>query len=103
MSCCAQGSGKGVSTVPINVKFKVRSVKLYLNSVGVAGSNQIDAVGLTDDRGKEHFATLAKAYDVHGEGPVTRLADLRPAVERALRVVKDQGKMALVDVVCEAR
>jgi len=49
------------------------------------------------------FATLARAYDVHGEGPVTQLSELRPAVERALRIVKDQGKMALVDVVCEAR
>src|SRR5581483_12128236 len=49
------------------------------------------------------FATLAKAYSVHGEGPITQLAELRPAVERALRHIKDTGEMALVDVVCEAR
>ncbi len=49
------------------------------------------------------FATLARAYEVHGEGPITQQSELRPAIERALRVVKDKGEMALVDVVCEAR
>ena len=49
------------------------------------------------------FATLARAFSVHGEGPITDLKDLRPALERALRVVKERGETALVDVVCEAR
>jgi len=49
------------------------------------------------------FATLAKAYDVYGEGPITKLSELRPALERALKVVKEKGEMALVDVVCESR
>jgi thiamine pyrophosphate-dependent acetolactate synthase large subunit-like protein len=49
------------------------------------------------------FATLTRAYDLYGEGPITRYEDLRPALDRALRVVTDQGKLALVDVVCEAR
>lgn len=49
------------------------------------------------------FATLARSFDCYGEGPITEERDLRPAVERALRVVKEQGKLALVDVVCEPR
>lgn len=49
------------------------------------------------------FVSLARAYDLHGEGPVERMQDLKPALERALRVVKDEGKTALVDVVCEPR
>src|SRR5262249_51276892 len=49
------------------------------------------------------FATLARSFELHGEGPVTRAEELKPALERALRVVKEQGQLALVDVVCEAR
>jgi thiamine pyrophosphate-dependent acetolactate synthase large subunit-like protein len=49
------------------------------------------------------FATLTRSFELHGEGPVTRAEELRPALERALRVVKDEGRLALVDVVCEAR
>jgi thiamine pyrophosphate-dependent acetolactate synthase large subunit-like protein len=49
------------------------------------------------------FAMLARSFDCYGEGPIERPADLKPAIERALRVVKDQGKLAVVDVVCEAR
>jgi thiamine pyrophosphate-dependent acetolactate synthase large subunit-like protein len=49
------------------------------------------------------FATLARAFGLHGEGPITDLKDLRPALERALRIVKDRGETALVDVVCEPR
>jgi thiamine pyrophosphate-dependent acetolactate synthase large subunit-like protein len=49
------------------------------------------------------FATLARSFGVHGEGPIERPEELRPALERALWVVKDQGKPALVDLVSEAR
>jgi thiamine pyrophosphate-dependent acetolactate synthase large subunit-like protein len=49
------------------------------------------------------FVNLAHTFGLHGEGPITRIDDLRPALERALRVVKDKGETAVVDVVCEAR
>jgi thiamine pyrophosphate-dependent acetolactate synthase large subunit-like protein len=49
------------------------------------------------------FATLAKAFGLYSEGPITKVEDLRPALERALRVVKGRGELALVDVVCEPR
>jgi thiamine pyrophosphate-dependent acetolactate synthase large subunit-like protein len=49
------------------------------------------------------FGMLARSFDCYGEGPIENPADLKSAVERALHVVKDQGKLAVVDVVCEAR
>lgn len=49
------------------------------------------------------FASMARAYDLHGEGPIEHMQDLKPALKRALRAVKDEGKASLVDVVCEPR
>ncbi len=49
------------------------------------------------------FVALARSFGLHGEGPVTRIDELRPALDRALKVVKEQGTTAVVDVVCEAR
>lgn len=49
------------------------------------------------------FATLARSMGVHGEGPIETFADLGPALERAVRVVGEQRRPALVDVVSQAR
>jgi acetolactate synthase-1/2/3 large subunit len=49
------------------------------------------------------FATLARSFDCYGEGPISQMSELRPALERALRVVKEEGKLAFVDVVSEPR
>ena len=48
------------------------------------------------------YATVAKGYGVHGEGPITDPKDLAPAIKRALAVVKS-GAPALVDVVTDPR
>jgi thiamine pyrophosphate-dependent acetolactate synthase large subunit-like protein len=48
------------------------------------------------------YATLAKAYGVHGEGPIENPADLSAALKRAIEVVK-RGEPALVDVVTQPR
>ena len=55
-------------------------------------------VGIRIERPNVDFAAMARSYGVHGEGPITTAADLRPALERAMAVVLD-GKPALVDVV----
>jgi hypothetical protein len=55
----AQGSGKGVSEIAVDVAFKTNRVKLYLDSKAVAGWNEIDAVGLREASGKMHWATGA--------------------------------------------
>ena len=37
---------KGVSAIPLKVKFKVSKVKIYIDSPSVSGWNEIDAIGL---------------------------------------------------------
>jgi acetolactate synthase-1/2/3 large subunit len=67
---------------------------------GRPGENRF--IGTQIDDPAVDFATMARAFGVHGEGPVEKPEDLRPALERAIRVVKD-GRPALVDVVTAAR
>ncbi|HKY09975.1 MAG TPA: thiamine pyrophosphate-dependent enzyme [Candidatus Binatia bacterium] len=49
------------------------------------------------------FATMAKSFGVHGEGPVRNPADLQPAIERGLKYVKEKQLPYLVDVIAEPR
>ena len=49
------------------------------------------------------FAKMAESFGVHAEGPIERPADLRPALERALKFVKEKRLPALVDVISEPR
>lgn len=49
------------------------------------------------------FASLARSYGVWGVGPITEPRDLRKVLREALKVVKEEGKTALVDVVCQMR
>jgi acetolactate synthase-1/2/3 large subunit len=49
------------------------------------------------------FAKLAQSFGVSGEGAVQRPADLRPALERGLKFVKEKKLPYLVDVVAEPR
>jgi len=48
------------------------------------------------------YATLARAYGVHGQGPIDNPNDLGPAIRKAIEVVK-KGEPALVDVVTQPR
>jgi acetolactate synthase-1/2/3 large subunit len=48
------------------------------------------------------YATVARGFGVHGEGPISDPAELAPALKRALAVVKG-GQPALVDVVTDPR
>jgi acetolactate synthase I/II/III large subunit len=49
------------------------------------------------------FAQLARAYGLYGEGPIETPDAIRPALERALRVVQEERTLALVDIVMQAR
>jgi len=44
------------------------------------------------------FANLARTFSVHGEGPITEAEQIRPAVERAIKIIKEEKRPALVDV-----
>jgi acetolactate synthase-1/2/3 large subunit len=48
------------------------------------------------------FAGLARSMGVHAEGPIEHPAGIRPALERALAVVK-QGRPALIDTITQHR
>jgi thiamine pyrophosphate-dependent acetolactate synthase large subunit-like protein len=48
------------------------------------------------------YATLARAYGVHGLGPIDNPNDLAPALKRAVDIVK-RGEPVLVDVVTQPR
>jgi len=56
-------------------------------------------LGTAIDDPEVDFAALARSFGVHGEGPVTEPSELRPAIDRALEVVRDQRLPAVVDVI----
>jgi thiamine pyrophosphate-dependent acetolactate synthase large subunit-like protein len=54
-------------------------------------------VGIRIDDPAPDFAKIAQGFGIHAEGPLDTVETVRPALERALRAVKD-GRPALVDV-----
>jgi thiamine pyrophosphate-dependent acetolactate synthase large subunit-like protein len=44
------------------------------------------------------FANLARSLGIAGEGPITEPDQIRPAVERAIKIIKQEKRPALVDV-----
>ena len=48
------------------------------------------------------YATMARSYGMHGEGPITDPKDLAPAIARGLERVK-RGEPALIDVITQPR
>jgi thiamine pyrophosphate-dependent acetolactate synthase large subunit-like protein len=60
-------------------------------------------IGTHVDDPEVDYAKMAQSFGVHGEGPIRRTADLRPAIERALKYVKEKQLPAFVDVVSEPR
>jgi acetolactate synthase I/II/III large subunit len=67
-------------------------------SRGVANAD----VGTTLKDPNIDYAAAAKAFGVHGEGPISDPKELAPALKRAIAMVKS-GQPALVDVVTEPR
>ncbi len=49
------------------------------------------------------FATLARSYGIWSAGPVTEPKDLGKALRDGLKVVKTEGRAALIDVECQMR
>jgi thiamine pyrophosphate-dependent acetolactate synthase large subunit-like protein len=44
------------------------------------------------------FANLARSLGIAGDGPVTEPDQIRPAIERAIKIIKEERRPALVDV-----
>jgi thiamine pyrophosphate-dependent acetolactate synthase large subunit-like protein len=60
-------------------------------------------VGVSLDRPATDFATLARSFSLYGEGPIVEPEAIRPALERGLRVVKEERRLALIDTVTQPR
>jgi benzoylformate decarboxylase/acetolactate synthase-1/2/3 large subunit len=58
-------------------------------------------IGMEIDNPAPDFATLARSFSWHAEGPITDPAHISAAVQRAAEYVQSTGKPALVDVVCQ--
>jgi len=56
-------------------------------------------VGIRIDDPAPDFARIAQGFGVWAEGPIETAPAVGPALRRALRVVKDEGRLALVDVI----
>ena len=56
-------------------------------------------VGIRIENPEVDFAAMARSFGVYGDGPIEHPADLRPALERALHAVVEEGRCAVVDVV----
>lgn len=49
------------------------------------------------------FARLAESFGAYGQGPIEDPAQIRPALDRAIKHVKQTGQCALVDVITQPR
>ncbi|HZD66263.1 MAG TPA: thiamine pyrophosphate-dependent enzyme, partial [Acidimicrobiales bacterium] len=72
----------------------------HAERVALARGRPVEAktVGMLIDDPPVDFAALARSMGVHGEGPVTTVDELGPALEAALKIVTGARRPALVDV-----
>jgi acetolactate synthase I/II/III large subunit len=77
---------------------------MYLVAMAARLGRGIDnsEIGTTIADPHVDYATVARGFGVHGEGPISDPAELAPALKRAIAVVKS-GQPALVDVVTDPR
>lgn len=75
----------------------------YVHQIEVAHHRDRPAenavVGIDINTPNVDFATVARGFGVHSEGPIEKPEDLLPAIQRAAEYVATQGKPALVDVI----
>jgi len=60
-------------------------------------------IGTHVDNPAVDFKKVAEGFGLYAAGPIRRAEDLRPALEKALAVVKQQKMPALVDVIAAPR
>lgn len=64
-------------------------------------SRENKVIGTKLDDPAVDYAALARSFGLHGEGPIENPSDLRSALEKAVRIVKEKRQLALVDVVTQ--
>jgi len=77
---------------------------MYLTAMAARRSRGIENahIGTTLTDPNIDFATVARGFGAHGEGPISDPSELAPALKRAIAAVKS-GQPALVDVVADMR
>jgi acetolactate synthase I/II/III large subunit len=77
---------------------------MYLTAMAARRSRGIENahIGTTLTDPNIDFATVARGFGAHGEGPISDPNQLAPALKRAIAAVKS-GQPALVDVVADMR
>jgi hypothetical protein len=60
--------GGSVATLPVTAGIKTRRIKLYMETSGATGWEEIDAVGLKDAAGNVTWANGAAASSAYGDG-----------------------------------
>ena len=60
-------------------------------------------IGVSLEGPNTDFATLAKSFSLYGDGPILDAADIPAALKRGLDVVKNEGRLALIDTVVQPR
>jgi acetolactate synthase-1/2/3 large subunit len=77
---------------------------MYLQAMAARHGRGIEntKIGTTITDPDVDYATVARGFGAHGEGPIVDPKDLGPAIKRALAAVKS-GQPALVDVVTDPR
>jgi thiamine pyrophosphate-dependent acetolactate synthase large subunit-like protein len=77
---------------------------MYLQAMAARHGRGIENahIGTTNTDPNVDYATVARGFGVHGEGPIVDPKDLAPALTRAIAAVKS-GQPALVDVVTDPR
>lgn len=60
-------------------------------------------VGVGLDRPDTDFAMLARSFNLYGEGPIMDPEEIRPALEKGLKILKEEGRLALLDTVTQPR
>jgi acetolactate synthase I/II/III large subunit len=77
---------------------------MYLQAMANRHGRGIDKtdIGTTLKDPNIDYATVARGFGIHGEGPITDPNDLAPALKRAVAMVKN-GQPALIDVVTDPR
>jgi len=61
------------------------------------------AIGMEIDHPPPDFAKLAQSFGWYAEGPIENANEVGPALRRAIQVIREQGKPALIDTVTQFR
>ncbi len=95
----AANTGVPLLTVMTNNRVYYNDVE-HQEKVAITRGRPVEnkLVGMEMAKPPVDFANLARSFSLHGEGPITEPEQIRPAVDRAIKVIKEEKRPALVDV-----